>query len=256
MITITNPRIAGFAPRWAAFRGFTYLFDNPASSYTLRNGLDYVDCAVQGDEKLHFYRGLWQGLASLDIDALTHQHLFCPLASASYHVTACDGVNDSNLAQVVTTEQAACAEFLDGLPASLPAFAASTPFANVALVSEADWAIRLRLERVEKWFNFALVARLAAADAPSEQALQRLIATREQVAQEIEHVYGVRPGVIYTPHTTLGYFANRDLAEAATPLVETWSEQIAEKVAGLTLEVHTIRLYGFTDLENFFALPH
>ncbi len=29
MFNVTNAKIAGFLPRWASFRGFTILFNNP-----------------------------------------------------------------------------------------------------------------------------------------------------------------------------------------------------------------------------------
>jgi hypothetical protein len=35
MITITNHKISGFDPRWATFRGFSLLFDNPTTPTNL-----------------------------------------------------------------------------------------------------------------------------------------------------------------------------------------------------------------------------
>jgi hypothetical protein len=42
VITVTNAKVGGFVPQWAAFRGFSILFDNPGDSLSSTNGFDLL----------------------------------------------------------------------------------------------------------------------------------------------------------------------------------------------------------------------
>lgn len=56
----------------------------------------------------------------------------------------------------------------------------------------------------------------------------------------------------YVPHVTLGYFANKESAQLATPLIADWAEIFEEMVSDLTITYHSISLYGFADMTTFF----
>jgi hypothetical protein len=59
MIIITNPKISGFDPVWTRFYGFSLLFDNPNNHFKpMINGLGKLDCAVEKDPDLLYYKGL------------------------------------------------------------------------------------------------------------------------------------------------------------------------------------------------------
>src|SRR5438874_2339771 len=62
MITITNEKVAGFDPRWATFRGFSLLFDNPGHSLTPAGEWLNLTCAVDTDPDLAFYKALRESL--------------------------------------------------------------------------------------------------------------------------------------------------------------------------------------------------
>ena len=49
-----------------------------------------------------------------------------------------------------------------------------------------------------------------------------------------------------------GYFANKESAQLATPLIADWVEIFEETVSDLTITYHSISLYGFTDMITFF----
>src|SRR3712207_4235162 len=119
MISVTNAKEAGFVPAWPAFRGFSVLFDNPGAS--LRPALAYrlLACDVAGDPAPGFYRALHGALAELDMRLLPNTYLFCPLPSASYHVTLWDGANDGNLARARPERRDAVELLLADLPAAL-----------------------------------------------------------------------------------------------------------------------------------------
>src|SRR5574338_472367 len=116
MITVSNAKVAGFVPEWAAFRGFSVLFDSPGESLRRTDRAALLACDVDQDQALGLYRALRDALAALDVRLLTHTYLFCPLPPASYHVTAWDGANDGNLGSVIPQHRDGIAALLEGLP--------------------------------------------------------------------------------------------------------------------------------------------
>ena len=257
MITVTNQKVAGFTPRWGSFRGFTLLFDNPDSSFAAwRNDTLLLQTDVANDPSLAFYRGLRGGLEQLDLDLLTETYLFCPLPPASYQVTAWDGANDGNLARIHDPYRVEFAQWIAELPASLPRpmTLAAKPHAS-ALRTNRDWRIRFKFDFLYKWSNVAMVACLRPADDQAAADLARFTAARDSLNLDFRQTFGVNAKEVYLPHVTLGYFANRQSAQLATPCMEDWNAAFVEAMADLTLSFDHISLYGFTDMETFFKLP-
>lgn len=256
MITISNPKVTGFSPRWRTFRGFTTLFDNPGNSLAAWRDYELVACNVMDDPALDFYRMLRAGLEEFGIDLLTETYLFCPLDPASYHVTAWDCVNDGHMTQINAPQQPALAQVLDALPTSLATPNAFTEFPLASpLLTKQDWAIRFRFDRIFKWSNIALVTQLRPADDEAARELQTFTAARDQLNQEFRQTFGISASKVYVPHVTLGYFANQQAAQLATPCVDEWSAHLAARVGDLTLTFNRASLYGFTDMETFFRNP-
>src|SRR5712691_6763684 len=148
MITITNPKVAGFVPRWAPFRGFSLLFDSPGHSLTRSGDRLDLNGDVDADPELLFHRRLRDSLADLHPDLLTNTYLFCPLPPASYHVTVWDGGNDGNVDRVTGPQRPELEALRAGLPGSLSqpnsfvAMAAASP-----LVRQGEWNLRFRFDR-------------------------------------------------------------------------------------------------------------
>ena len=88
---------------------------------------------------------------------------------------------------------------------------------------------------------------------PADQQSERLL---KEIENHREELYKNFPTNIkyseYTPHVTLGYFANKESAQLATPLVSDWAKTFEEAVKDLTITYHSISLYGFTDMITFF----
>ena len=256
MITVTNPKVAGFSPRWRSFRGFTLLFDNPGKSLADWQGFQLVACNVASDPDLEFYRALRGGLEEIGLDMLIETYLFCPLAPASYHVTAWDCVNDGHAAQVHAQYRPELTKLLDELPASVakPNTFTELPFAS-KLITKQDWNIRFRFDRLFKWSNIALVALLQPANEEAAAHLQEFAAARDPLNKSFQHSFGISANETYLPHVTLGYFANTQAAQLATPCVDDWSASLAARLDNLTLAFEQVSLYGFTDMETFFRKP-
>jgi hypothetical protein len=248
VFSITNPKVAGFLPRWSAFRGFTVLFDNPGASYTPAG----QRLLLTTDPMLTFYSALRERLVALDLDLLTATYLFCPLPPLSFHVTACDGGNDMTLGHLPNERRAMLAQFLDGMPDSLrSAESAIALTAQSPLVTQ-SWPLRFRFDRLAIWSHSALVATLAPADAASAEQLLGFLAARRALNAANREQYGFSANEVFVPHVTLGYFANREGAELAQARVPAWQEQFAVALAGESIQFESVSLYGFTDLATFF----
>jgi hypothetical protein len=253
MITITNPKVAGFAPRWAPFRGFSLLFDNPGRSLTPAGDRLDLHGEVEADPELGFYRKLRDSLERLDPGLLTNTYLFCPLPPASYHVTVWDGVNDGNVARVSSSQRPQLEQWLAGLPRSLSEPNELIEMAgSSSLVRREEWSLRFRFDRLVNWGNTVMVVRLAPADEASSQALNELVEERRRLTTRFQERFGIGPSETYTPHISLGYFANREAAQLSVPCLEDWNRIYAEQMQELTLPFRRISLYGFTDMATFF----
>jgi hypothetical protein len=254
VISVTNTKVGGFVPQWAAFRGFSILFDNPGESLHSTDDYELVVCDVDRDPALSFYRKLSTALASLDVRLLTHTYLFCPLPSTSYHVTVWDGANDGNLGKIAAPPREPIAQLLADVPMAL-----RTPHELIQLVRESslvrrhDWNLNFRFSRLALVSSSVLVAELDPATADDTERLQELIRARSELSEQVQERYGFSPYQQYWPHVSLGYFANRELAQLARPCVEQWNAAFARDLDSQTLTFTRARVYGFNDMATFFV---
>jgi hypothetical protein len=252
MLPITNEKVTGLEPHWAEFRGFTLLFDNPGASLKAIHSIAYLECDVDADPDLSLFKAFREGLQRIGLEFLSKTYLFCPLPSESYHVTVWDGINASNLDKVVSEHRPGCGRFLQALPDSVQDTSLFPEITNSELLTRPDWNIRFKFAKIEKWGNVSIVALLEPADDESAAALHTLKNARTALTSDFERKFGVGPYPNYTPHVTLGYFANHDAAEQASPLMEAWNHSFHALTTGLTLELNQVSLYGFTDMATFF----
>ena len=248
MGTLTNPKLASLDPAWAAFRGFTLLFDNPGVPLGMGDtGL----ASVTTDLRHPLYEGLADSLLGLG-EGLSRQYLFCPLPSASYHVTVCDGGHDANCGTVNPGCRAELESFLADLPASI---CTDAPFSRRMLGSELtarkDWNIRLEFDDLASWSGVSLVACLRPADADSAGRMRELIAARERLCAQLVEQFGIYPPEVFVPHVTLGYFGNRDDAGKADQHLDDWRMVFGERSRGRSICFSGVSLYGFTDMATY-----
>ncbi|NEQ95636.1 MAG: hypothetical protein F6K30_02700 [Cyanothece sp. SIO2G6] len=247
---ITNAKLSSLQPvTWADFRGFTLLFDNPGSSFMIRGNLAYV--AV--DATVPFYQKLGEALKQLNPDALLRDHLFCALPPHSYHVTACDGGNVDNCAQVTVSHRQTLENFLAGLPDSLQQETAFSDCVNQSELSQNQaWQLNLAFDHLANWSGVSLVACLKPADDATRDRLQHFIAKRRKLCTTLHTTFGINPPEIFVPHITLGYFGNREAGQRAQLYQTVWQDLFANAMQDVTLRFNTMSLYGFTDMATFF----
>ncbi len=254
MITITQPKVQGFWPRWAPFKGFSLLFDTPGRSTSpleANSSLLKLDCQIETAPEQAFYQRLAAGLDKIGLEVLINSYLFCPLERYSYHTTVWDGLNDGNAVSVAAEYSQPLHHFLNHFPHS---FAEASVFtegiAQSPLVTE-QWEIEFALDHIAKWGNVGLVAVLKPA-AGSVNRYEQLQTARETLYEQFEQRFGLHMQWPYVPHVSLGYFANQEQAEEASPHIGRWNELIQAAVGDTTLTYHTISLYGYTDMITFF----
>jgi hypothetical protein len=253
MITINNSKVAGFAPRWAYYRGFSLFFDSPGQSLTRVGERLDLNCDVDADPELTFYKALRDTLNLLDVDRLVNTYLFCPLPSYSYHVTLWAGATDGNLARVKAERRAEVEAFLASLPEGLGNGGEVTGIPERSpLVTRRDWNLRFRLGRLENWGDSALVARLTPADAASNGVFERLSEERQRLNTVYREAFGISRSDAFTPHVSLGYFANEVDGHKTVSHLPEWDRLFQKQMAGLTLDFSQASVYGFTDMATFF----
>ena len=235
MVPITNPKLIGLEPRWAPFRGVSLVFDPPDDDALLR--------------------ALRAGVAAMSRDSLITEHFLRLLPPASYHVTVWDGVNDGKLPEVVPAFRAEWERFLQAIPTD--AFPENL-FREV-LASELttcpDWKLRLRCARIENWSDVSLVAHLEPSDGASAESLRRIRIARDALSDAFGKKFGVRPHPDYTPHVTLGYFANAGLAATSAPAVARWNDALMRQTADLVLALRRVHCSAFSDMTSFGSGP-
>jgi len=254
MFQITNPKIAGVEPRWAPFCGFSLLFDNPGQSVSAM-GRDWlkVDCQPDKNPELALYQSFTEFMDELDPSRLTKAYLFCTLPPYSYHVTVWDGLNDANAPRVPASDRPQLKRFLANLPGSLltdDQFTAE--IYHSPLLTVRNWSVAFKLHRLAKWGNRVLVARLKPADLDSERALERIVDHRAALYTRYQERFQAELAGKYSPHVTLGYFANEAQAELATPEIDRWNAALQQKARQQCIRFSSISLYGFTDMVTFF----
>ena len=253
MFSITNAKVAGFTPRWATFRGFSVLFDNPGDGLVPHGKRLSLACDVDGDAELSFYKSLRDGLACLDPNLLTATYLFCPLPPASYHVTVWDGGNDGNVVKAVASHRQMLEQYLAALPDAVEGRHEITDLVLASpLIGRRDWGVQFQFDKLVIWNNSAMVARLAPTES-AQSVYEQFVAERGRLSASFRGKFGVGASQGYRPHVSLGYFANREGGQMATPCLQEWNRVFEEKMRGLTVTFARASLYGFTDMATFFT---
>ncbi len=256
------------------YPGFSLLFDNPSqnSFSSMGQQLVKINCQVETDPRLIFYKCLKNGLNELGLEELFAAYRFFALPSQSYHLTVCDGLNQENLddqtKHLVPTDQLLLEEFLYGLPMTL---CQSNPFTAVAMASpliQSGWNITYEFDELTNWGGKVLVARLKPkkGDPQSQKQFRRIKKVRDELYNQFEDKFypgadkkSAKPNKTdtkqqrsYNPHISLGYFGNIQRGDAAQKRIDRWTEIFKKHTKNRTITFNKIGLYGFTDMATFF----
>lgn len=253
MFLITNPKVSGFTPQFSQFKGFSILFDNPADRFIPldeNENLKMLSCDIASQE-LELYKTLKHTLSSFPEISTTY--LFCPLPFHSYHVTLWDGINDINVQNVSRKYRFDAEDFLQDLPCSLVEMSEFFEVGGQQLTISMEEPIEFKFDKLTKWDNSVLVARLIPSNTYSEISLQKIEKQRVSLIKKYKERFGLETcSLSYSPHVSLGYFANKELAELSTPMIEYWNEQFLLNTSEQSITFSTNSLYGFNNMATYF----
>lgn len=252
MFIVTNPKIKGFIPEWSQFKGFSILFDNPSDiliPLDKDKNLKVLTCDKKSKE-LSLYQQLHDTLSLFP--ELSNTYLFCPLPFHSYHVTIWDGINDANIHDISYEHRFASEDLVKHLPHSLLQKNEFLSIDSEPLHIKMDNPIEFTFDKLVKWDNTALVARLKPANTHSEKVLHEIEQARKHLIKIYKDHIGIETcNVSYAPHVTLGYFANKELAELSNSRIEHWNKQFLIQTSEHTITFKSNSLYAFTDMATF-----
>ncbi len=255
MVLVTNIKIAGFKPIWAPFRGFSLLFDNPGEALTPWEGVRKIDSRVQADTKLSLYQALSESIEIWGPEKLMKTCLFFALPTYSYHVTLWDGINDANISKVEPFHKSALEQYLGGFPGTFPHGGELIEMINESrLANLFKRNIRFKFEKLAIWSNEALVACLTPADELSKAIFDQVFLDRQKLNDHIGSLLNIGMRETYTPHVSLGYFANRESAGHCRKHLREMEHIVMEKSGNRTIAFDAAAVYGFTDMATFFKI--
>jgi hypothetical protein len=237
MNLIEQAKIASLKPTWASFRGWSLIFAPFAADSgenSLPAGLAKIfDPAVQAE---------WLA-----------KYLLCSLPAETYHVTVCDLINDSNVGMLPPDDAEA---WLDAL--ATPNLTPPEPLLRMIEDSGLN-AMSLNENSVELEFSRLFTAQgrmLGALLKPRNEtaAYREMIAARTALQNALFPLTGqiARP---YSPHITLGYFANRHGGEQAEHVIAPLQRRLEAELSEATFRPAAVGLYSFSDMATYRLLP-
>jgi hypothetical protein len=123
-----------------------------------------------------------------------------------------------------------------------------------SLCTKRDWNLDFRFDRLKILNNSVLVAILRP-DANSISTFEQLSEERHQLNKQFHDRFNVlTASEIYTPHVSLGYFANEVGAQKALDFVDDWNKWFSDALQDNILSFNNANIYGLTNMISFFKV--
>ena len=254
--------LPGIDPKWASYPGFSLIFDNPDTENFKKiynNKLQQIYCQIKKDTKLlQLYKTFADTLRDIGIEYLFKQYSFCLLPPYSYHVTVWDGLNRSNVVKAPNISWKKQAKtFLKKLPESL--FKGHKllmmPNTTEPLSIAMNSPITYKFKKLTTFKGNKVLAARIIPDNNSE-ALNKYVKTqRSNIKKEFKKHYEVNTSPYpFSPHVSLGYFADEEHGKLAQSQKGIWTKLFAKNSLNKTIIFNSISLYGFTDMATFYKV--
>lgn len=251
----SNMKVAGSEIRWASFRGFSVLFDNPDGNLLQLNNqkLGLIKEQLEKTPSLALYLGLDKAMTTIERRYPLYDYFFFRLPACSFHVTVWDGINDGNIEHVDAGSRSTWNSLLDGLPDSILEKSEFLEAVRMQLAILRAFEISFRFKCVSILTNEVLVAELEPSPG-SEQAFDDIVTARNNLYRHFKqrNWLNITP-VPYQPHVTLGYFGDsRRSKKLDESLLEEWTTIFTELTAIDQITYKSISIYGFDNMVSYF----
>lgn len=250
MALISNPKIG-----YCAYPGLSLLFDAPDDSHYKPHAgnLQKLHCRT---DAIPFYAAVAEAMRRTG-DGVWEQHGLLPLDPASWHVTVWDGFNAGNVEQTIPEFRARARNLLQGMPFSIRS--GLELVRDVADNDLAHWqgTMRFAADRMVIIADYVLVVLLKPADQEAERTLASIEHLRDALYDQYSAHYLIT-GMPFMPHLSLGYFLRHEDGRMAKNFVSNWNaalqESLQEGGSSPTLDLKSVSLYGFTDMQRFYRV--
>jgi hypothetical protein len=244
-VIIKHRKIQSLLPVWAEFCGYSLIFESATGAPA-----DRPATFADDPEALAYFAAITGAINKTGAVDLMNSMLLCLLPPESYHVTAVDLFNQGSVTPPDVKIDAAMAELIadarDGARGAPPLLQELGLRAGV----NQRYALRLRFAALDLMANRAMALRLVPADERSATTFALMQAWRQGLQRKIEERTGIE-ATPFSPHLTLGYFANPRLVSEGEDVTEKLAQNLARALDGLSLPLPAIALYAFSSMANF-----
>ncbi|MBI4560046.1 MAG: TIR domain-containing protein [Candidatus Hydrogenedentes bacterium] len=256
MDTITNDKLVDMSPRWATFRGFSLLFDNPTQNISHGDQVAKLSLRVAASKELDLYRAFSESVREMADNTLTSEFMLCLLPASTYHVTLWNGVNDANLTAISAKDFTALQDMLAGLPDSIARDErVLTAIQKSPLVTWRGWSVDFVFDKLDVWHRRVLVARLRPENTQSQALLEELLRKARGLSDSVGRILGMDLSQRVSPHVTVGYYGNENRAKNSLRELDRWNSVFCRNSGEAMMTFRSVGLYAFTDMVSYFRRP-
>jgi len=234
--------------KWKKFQGFSLLFC-PKEDHFDGNLLSNK---VSNANPFH------QSLQKIITDfssrnpILNDNSKFLKLDSFSWHTTIWDGINKGNFKLLKKSDTHYFSRFMKSLE-----YVDIHPDIRALIEKSIRWMnsageIRFTFRKLYNFENRVLVVSLKPADLISLDRLHKIKLIRFNLNKYFEDHFGLPTGKRYLPHISLGYFIDQQSGKDFAPYHYELNSILEKRMKGITMDLDTVRLFGFSDMNTFF----
>ncbi|CAF1646620.1 unnamed protein product [Adineta ricciae] len=121
-----------------------------------------------------------------------------------------------------------------------------------SVCTKRDWNINFRFDHLDIW-NSSVLAAVLRPDDDSLAIFEQFVEERTRLNTQFHERFNFfTDSKTYTPHVSLGYFANEEGAQKALSSLHDWNTWFKSALQDSVLSFNHASLYGLTDMITFF----
>lgn len=124
-----------------------------------------------------------------------------------------------------------------------------------SIIIDMEEEIEFKFEKLIKYGDAAIVANLKPFDYKSEIILEKIKKQREALIIKYKETFGLQTSQLeYSPHISLGYFANKELGKLTDLIIEKWNEEFKNSLENYKITFKSNGIYVFNDMVSYFKI--